>query len=308
MISYESFKESVVPGIEELVKQKGYEVSRIQTIKKNKKEGLLFQKRPDLVLPLENIHEIYLKCLDELVNNMLNWLESEEASNILDDVVLTKDFILENVTISLINAESNAKQLKEMAHRMYLDLAIIYRVYINQTNIGTKSLIVTNNQMEELGISEEDLYNAALENSSNKYPYEIKDLSGAIKVKMDEEGFVPGIYVPEIDCESEIEDNMLVISNDSGINGASAILYNSVLKNVGEFYGKNYFLFPSSIHEVITVVAGEDKCEELNYYREMVRDINSAVLDPSDVLSNEVYYYDTVTGELNNASDCILTY
>ena len=48
-------------------------------------------------------------------------------------------------------------------------------------------------------------------------------------------------------------------------------------------------MIPSSIHEVILVSAEDDS--KLGEYRFLVRDVNEQFVDPEEILSDQVYYY-----------------
>ena len=63
---------------------------------------------------------------------------------------------------------------------------------------------------------------------------------------------------------------------------------------------KDYYILPSSVHEVIIVPYSEIYvCSKLD---EMVREINSTQVEEEDVLSNHVYLYDRVSGKLRVGS------
>lgn len=60
---------------------------------------------------------------------------------------------------------------------------------------------------------------------------------------------------------------------------------------IAESLGGNYFVLPSSIHEVLVM----PDYENLNYMEleQMVKKVNETVVDINDQLSNDVYYYDS---------------
>ena len=67
-----------------------------------------------------------------------------------------------------------------------------------------------------------------------------------------------------------------------------------------EILKKDYYILPSSVHEVIIVPYSEIYvCSKLD---EMVREINSTQVEEEDVLSNHVYLYDRVSGKLRVGS------
>ena len=93
---------------------------------------------------------------------------------------------------------------------------------------------------------------------------------------------------------------MYVLSNKFRNYGAAGIAYPNVLEMIGQILKKDYYILPSSVHEVIIVPYSEIYvCSKLD---EMVREINSTQVEEEDVLSNHVYLYDRVSGKLRVGS------
>ena len=68
------------------------------------------------------------------------------------------------------------------------------------------------------------------------------------------------------------------------------MVYDSVLSDVGEKLGEDYYILPSSIHECIVIPKKEEiDPEELKI---MVREINATQVQPEEVLSDEIYQYE----------------
>ena len=83
---------------------------------------------------------------------------------------------------------------------------------------------------------------------------------------------------------------MYVLSNMSRLYGAGVIIYNGVLDMCRERLGGNYFILPSSVHEVILVPDSGDVTKEK--LGEMVREVNATQVEEQEQLSDFVYYYD----------------
>ena len=84
-------------------------------------------------------------------------------------------------------------------------------------------------------------------------------------------------------------DRMYVLSNKMRSEGAACLAYQGILETIAGILRRNYYILPSSIHEVIVLPdRGELEVEGIN---EMVKDINECELDPEDVLSDHCYKY-----------------
>lgn len=82
---------------------------------------------------------------------------------------------------------------------------------------------------------------------------------------------------------------MWVLGNEKWLFGAASLLFPGVLREFGRQAGTDFFILPSSIHEVILLPAGGRETRAMLY--DMVRSANVR-LCPDRFLSNCVYYYD----------------
>ena len=92
------------------------------------------------------------------------------------------------------------------------------------------------------------------------------------------------------------DDIMFVLTNSLRSFGAICILYEDVLFHIGNLLRENYYILPSSIHEVIIIPESQAPCKET--LNEMITEINETQVEIEDVLSDHVYYYNREKKEL----------
>lgn len=84
---------------------------------------------------------------------------------------------------------------------------------------------------------------------------------------------------------------MTVVSNDQSINGAAVMFYPGQMDKIAEQMQGDYFVLPSSVHEMLVIPdTGDFQHEEL---KAMVTEINATQVEPKDRLTDEVYHYDS---------------
>jgi hypothetical protein len=93
---------------------------------------------------------------------------------------------------------------------------------------------------------------------------------------------------------------MYVLTNTSGSLGAAALFYPDVKDKAAELIGSDYYILPSSTHEVILVpdsagINPKELCE-------MVKQANRTVVDEKDILSDNVYHYSRDERRLDKVS------
>ena len=91
------------------------------------------------------------------------------------------------------------------------------------------------------------------------------------------------------------ETPMVVVTNESKVFGATEILKSETLAKIAEDFDDDVVILPSSIHEVICVPLNDI---DGNPMVGMVRDINRSVVDPKEVLSDNVYIYNRNTNNI----------
>ena len=165
-----------------------------------------------------------------------------------------------SIIMTLVNPDFNRKLLAEVPHRKFMDLTIYYRHMMPLPDGTFNAATITNEEMKRLGMTEEELYANALENTPRLLPLWI----------------------------IESEDNICVLTNEKGVIGASVMLYPGVLAERAELMESDLYIIPSSIHEVIVIPASQHSREQL---LQMIHKANQEVVPKEEVLSDTLYYY-----------------
>ena len=136
---------------------------------------------------------------------------------------------------------------------------------------GVASAVVTDSLLNILNISVNEAFDIAEKNLAND-----------VKIQLMSELF-------------DVCDNFFIVSNSSQLRGAGII---GCKKSLCEFYDEygSFVIIPSSIHELLFIPC-ELNSNRFNAFRGMVADVNSdpETIEPKDVLSNSVYFYDGKT-------------
>ena len=193
---------------------------------------------------------------------------------------LDLDKAKENIIFQLINTEKNKNLLSDVPHRQFLDLSIIYRWLVNEDAEEIASAVIHDSLAEELGLSEEELFELALDNTKRIMTPAVRTMW---EVLFGAKGMPPTFgEIPE-------DNQIYVISNSKNINGAGSILYEEKLHELAEKIGTDLYILPSSVHEVIAVSSEIGTPEKLS---EMVRKVNGTDVAEEEQLSDHVYFYD----------------
>ena len=307
MMDYEIFKEVVKGSFLSYMPEsyQGMEV-RVESVDKvnRKLDGLslLANNGKTMISPtlyINDMYEKYLKTgdLQETLRESAEALDEvfREAAIPPLDLSTAKD----NIIFQLVNTMQNEDMLKNLPHREFQDLSIIYRWVAGVDDNGIASSIINNNLAESLGMGEEQLFKAAAENTRRILPPVIKSMDEVIREMFLADGMPPEVADIMLD-EIPPERGMWIISNERGTNGAASMLYENELHKLSVQLGTDLFILPSSIHEVIAVPADDLKPEEL---AQMVSEVNMGQVALEERLSNQVYYYDKELRKMSLATD-----
>ena len=102
----------------------------------------------------------------------------------------------------------------------------------------------------------------------------------------------------EISIEEPDGPQMYVLTNARKFCGANIMLYKEYLEIAAEKMNGDFYIIPSSIHELIAVPV---LAQGLEWLREMVQEVNDNQLAPEEILGYEVYRYNRETGEVEVA-------
>lgn len=245
-----------------------------------------FKHSNDLEQTFRDAAELYMKALKEMPPIPVDMLTN--GAN-------------DKIYMVIINTESNRDMLKDIPHREVNDTSVVYRIMVSDDDKGIGSALITNSIAEQMGMSEEELFKIAAENTPKLFPPVIKPMSQVIFGMLTENGGMPKDVAEQVVEGMKGENEMMwIITNSKGISGAVNMIFEKNLHELSKGMGDDLYILPSSIHEVIAVPASMGDPEEL---ANMVLEVNSSVVDVSERLSNQVYRYDRDARKLSMATD-----
>lgn len=285
---YMNYKQ-FVSAIEKKVKQsvnEGMSVCVHTTVKNNGRErvGITVMEQGINISPtiyLEEFYEQFQKdeSLEGIVKNILDLYQEVKVEQSWEpETVKNYECARSKIIYKVINAEDNIRIIRDVPHVSFLDLEIIFCMLVDANNTGTATILVTNEIMKVWGVGCEALYREAMKNTKKLLPAEFHTMKSVIAELLGEKL-----------VENVEEDCMYVLTNDIRSFGAACILYEGLLERIGDELEENYYVLPSSIHEVIIIP--ESKSPNRVELDEMIEEINETQVQEEEVLSNRAYYF-----------------
>lgn len=307
MLNYEEFKAYIADHIKSYLPL-NYEDAKVRIEKIRKNNNQIWDSL-QVVMPGQHvIPNIYLRrvfesyedgtpikdilqsCAAVFVDNKAN--EFFEANDLINNWNLAKGHLL----VQVVNAQRNQERLTQIPYVMKEDLALTYRIILSESEDTGASVQVDNRMLEIWGISKEELYESAMENSKVIAPEVMMCMSDMIK------GIIGENSLEDIEGNESVNDAMFVITNEQKFHGAAAIFYGDCLERLAEKMKSDLYILPSSIHEMLVVTTEGNDVSEL---ADIVQSVNASVVSKEEQLSDHVYHYDPVSKEIKLADTTV---
>lgn len=283
-MTYYQFVQEVETKIKEVIRD-DIEVCA-HTAEKNNgiiRKGIMLSEQGINISPTIYLEEYYRQfqngdSLDTIAEDIMRLYQEVRFRKTWDTGKITAyEKVKDKIIYRLVNRQANEKLLKNVPYVPYLDLAIVFCVLLEVTRYGTATMAVSSEHARMWGVSREELLERASENTCRILPDDFSTMSRVIEE-------LSGV------SQEDGEEYMYVLSNRLRSHGAATILYNQRLEGIGIYLKSNYYVLPSSIHEVIIIP--EDAAPGKEMLAQMVGEINRTQVACEEVLSDNVYYYD----------------
>ena len=268
-------KETVIVEIHDVVKNNGMVLT-----------GLTIREKGCNIAPTIYVNDGFKnykngKEMDELIAGYLRvYKESKPNGSFSIDFFTDFEQAKKRITMKLVNVERNCEMLKEVPYYKLCDLAIIFQVQVEANEFGRATITVRNEHMNLWGTETSVLFDNAKANMEQKQPVRIQSIVEVLKEmigEMSEELF------------EEAKSQMYVLSNESMRNAAAGMIFTDKLQEFANVHNSNLFILPSSIHELLLIPDNGDI--DVDSLESMVREVNLTQVEPDEVLSDNVYYY-----------------
>ena len=268
--------------------------------------ALIVRKEEQSIAPSIDLNALYEELENSSMEEVLEQtadLAQREPEDLDVETIQDYEKAKDRLFIRVSGVEENKELLEDIPHKEFSGLAITYHVLaeINDQEMG--STMVTNALLEKFGVTKEQLHEDAILSSPSILPPSIEPMEAMIGKMM---GFgaameAPAGFKEQIDKLDMKREGMAVLTNKQMVNGAAAIFYPGILEKIGDSQQVNFFILPSSVHEVILV--NDDGTMNLKDLENMVKSINASEVAPKDRLSDTVFHYDYKERRLEKASD-----
>lgn len=296
MMKQDTFNMIMKCSTQDLLNERGMELQLItrKVVKSNDQELMSLQVygeegKPLPCIYLDELYERYkegypiFQMAMEVADVIEGAMKIELDVNKYNNYETAKELL----TIRLVGIEENGQWLKDKLWEPMGDFAKVYYIEVMTDTAGRYASAITQSHLQLWGVAKEQVMTDAYKNLRAQKPFFNSFFSMTQKT---EEGkpAEDGVKVP-----------FYVLSNEEKQYGAVMIAIPELLKLIGDVLRRNYYVLPSSIHEVLIVP--EDPLIDAAMLYTMVKEVNEKEVDARERLSDKVQYYDREKEELRRA-------
>lgn len=250
--------------------------------------GIIFRKESEMAAPTLYVDDLYERmslfadiseddcktAAESLVDSYMTSLEMLKPPQM---EIPSWETARNNLSLRLCEAERNKEFLKNAVYKeIGSGLALVADICMN--GCLDWRAIITKDLISTLGVDEEELFEKAMATSmSEPFLGSLEALAYGAGDNLFEAGELPA-------------DTPYVLTNEDGMYGAASIGLRGIPEKICDLIREDvFYILPSSVHEVILMPAA---CvSSVDDVKRMVWDANRSVVEPKDVLSDNVYKY-----------------
>ena len=190
----------------------------------------------------------------------------------------------------------NKDKLSKVVHMEFYDMSVFYGIVISDDDSDRTNLMLINDSLlNHWGITVEQLWDDAQKYAPMNFPVKIQSMKEMFAELMKKEGMLVGedLYL------ALFTDGLYVATCHSSC-GAGCMLYPEFMNQAAKKMRGDFYIIPSSIHEVLLF---PDKGLAAEGLDAMVRTVNADEIKPKERLSEYVYHYEVSSGIIERATE-----
>lgn len=203
--------------------------------------------------------------------------------------------VKDRLRVRIMDYEPNKKKFEDLIYgRVSGGFALVPYMILDEISDGAVANI-TNGMAQAMCVDRFTIIKNAMAESEKRNPPVLRRLADMLSGKLTRNLLSDGM-------KHNIEPNeLLVLTIDDGILGASALYYPDTMEKISKVIGGDYYVLPSSVHEVLILPATSHITEQ--ELLSMVWSVNSTVVSREDELASRVLMYDAGAHQLVIVAD-----
>lgn len=251
---------------------------------------------------------------EEIFQHIIQVINQNQLQEGFDvEFFMNYERLKKHLVFRIINKERNLELLEKVPYKELQDLAVVCHCLIETEQIGTGSILIYHHHLNTWQVSPEQLFMDAAKNSPIVEPWKLHKMSTLVKeilsntIEGENRAMCDDSWRKQKDISEGALDDMIkemedvhlpmyVLTNTRRYYGAASIIYQDVMEYIANFFDNDYYILPSSVHELILLSKSDDM--DPSVLNEMIRDVNESQVEEEEWLSDHAYLYHRKEGFL----------
>ena len=234
------------------------------------------------------------ESFESVVDKIVDVYLEDERKTWGIDIDFFRDYekVKDRICYRLVGRNGNDEFLANVPHIDFLDLAICFYYDYRKDGAGEGIINIYNSHMEIWGVSPDELFKRAHANTPCLRPWEYSTIEDVLQEMTQAGDELP--FEPEEGRRGKVP--LKILSNVMRVQGSACILYPGVLEEIAVREGGSFYIIPSSVHELI--ILPDNGAWSSEAVKKIIAEVNSTQVAPEEVLSGNLYYYDSANKEI----------
>lgn len=276
-------------------------VSEVLKNNDEKLHGIMMSIEGSNMMPtlyLEDFYEIYKdgESIEEIARMIID-ISTTAFKNPppIADFSFDYDNVKDKLILELLDIDMNKERLETLVHKEVGNgFVVVPYITIEEIFGSAMRTAITKDIAENHDYDIDKLMDVAFLNTMGRYtpvfmaankPYDISKFSDVLNPMSE-------------NFRIDTGRNLYMLTNAEVHYGATVFFYPGIAERIGDILGKNYYVLPSSVHEMMIVPDGMGA--SVRDLKRLVREANASVVESTELLSNKVFYY-------NRKKNCLIT-
>ena len=298
MMDREQFYTFMKYSVQDMLNERGVEGKvELQEVMKNNDQvltGLVIRTEGECISPCIYLNDMFERYqegypLNYMANEVADLMEDARNPEIDFSKITNYENAKEYLSIRVVGIEENEQWLADKVWEPMGDFAKVCYLDFGEQSDGHMTAVVTMGNMAVMGVTKEQMLADAQKNLNNKDHVFMSISAMMAEMMVGLQEMAPEEYGPPL----------YVLTNKEKTQGAAMIARPDIMKEIGDKFGCDYYVLPSSCHEVLVMPVSAGV--ELEMLSAMVHEVNETEVSPQEKLSDKVQYYDREREQLRNA-------
>ena len=300
---YEAIKDQILDYLPEEYAESRVELHEVMKDNDQMLTGITVVRKNETAVPITYLNEAFDRYQDgvpmeEICRDISNMILSYKGMNIpVKNIDLKYASIKDNLRVKLVNNRTNRKLLQESVNQpVGCGYSFIPYIDLESKEMEGAMVRITKQLAATQGYDEGQIMEDAVKGSETS--------DGVKLARVEDILFSSDAGIENLLDEDHRDMNvstLLVLTNASGIYGASSLFLPGIQEKIADSIGCGYYVLPSSVHEVLILPERGDY--EASDLVQMVKSVNQGMVLPEEQLGSKVLQYDPALKHMSIAAD-----